>query len=61
MDANIKAEVDKERERIMSELMEYSYAGLIKVAVFKLKGIIYPPENLMASSGCACGGECGCK
>ena len=60
MDANIK----KDRERILEELMKYSYAGLVKVAVFKLKDIIDPkpeePENLLASSGCACGGECGC-
>lgn len=58
-------EVDAERERIMSELMEYSYAGLVKIAAFKLKDLIYPPEpepeNLLASGGCACGGECGCK
>lgn len=59
-------EVDAERERIMSELMEYSYAGLVKIAAFKLKNLIYPPEpepqadNLLSSSNCGCGGNCGC-
>lgn len=64
MDATIKEAVEQERERILSELMEFNNMGVVHIATFKMKEIIMGPSepvNLLASSGCGCGGNCGCS
>lgn len=64
MDATIKEAVEQERERILAELMKYNNMGVVHIAAFKMKEIIMGPSepvNLLASSGCGCGGNCGCS